>query len=387
MQTDAVQVFLSTPAGDELNLDVPHGTSVKDAKLRAAETLGQLPERQRWLAIDSPGSVLNDNDVITSCLAPLHVQCLLLPHIFSVNVKVVKFTPGAEAQCVQEALVEVSPDWLVEGAKTEVAAQCGLRVANSKLRLMYNGRIMQDRSILEHYHVDPDTTIHLVVPRSCVGEHFKVCEHRSATAVSAEAANRDMENLAVAATAKVAASISDHKHELCASEGQNRTVAQLYTGFIKSQNSTIPQCDAGADEDKDSILPKQDATAKKSDATDGHGLYRTLGRSHLRRCRSLSEIRHGAEAKKVAETLAEPDQSTSRVKVAWEECTLRQADIASPQLARSCRPASPRCRAQAAEVRVARPSGVECSAKARPPLPNAARPPRPPSRSSVLRVA
>merc|ERR1712151_1478893 len=157
---------------------------------------------------------------------------------------------------------------------------------------------MQNGSFLEQYHVDPNCTVHLVVPRSCVGKHIRTSDRCVATAnvtqtsdmtvrIGGQSEDEQRAQLAAVATARVAASI-------CGGKAGPVTCLHCKAG----RNHT--QCDHESKDLKQSEIAEPNATT-------GRSLYRTLGRSHLRRCRSLSETRRGTDEQEDSKAAAKPE--------------------------------------------------------------------------------
>jgi len=79
---------------------------------------------------------------------------------------VISFTPGREAEIEQDVMVTVTPSMTVESVKDEIVSQCGIMTFNKAVRLMNGGLHMDEDRTVEQYHVDPEATLHLIVPRS-----------------------------------------------------------------------------------------------------------------------------------------------------------------------------------------------------------------------------
>lgn len=164
-------IAISTLAGNEFELQLSSDATIRDAKCELAMQLGKPADLQRWLHF---GAVLEDDDEVSAftavdCGEPLQVLCVFLPRTFNVNVKVIKYSPGFQAQQGQDVSIAVSPTTTVDGAKLEaVTAVCGLGCGSllPVARLIKGGMHLHDDKTIEYYRIDPDTTLHLVLPRS-----------------------------------------------------------------------------------------------------------------------------------------------------------------------------------------------------------------------------
>eukprot|EP00931_Biecheleriopsis_adriatica_P056853 TRINITY_DN3371_c0_g1_i1.p1 TRINITY_DN3371_c0_g1~~TRINITY_DN3371_c0_g1_i1.p1 ORF type:complete len:334 (+),score=67.84 TRINITY_DN3371_c0_g1_i1:54-1055(+) len=166
----AMCVSLSTLGGVQELLELPWDTSVLCAKKAAAEALGQPPELQRWI-VDA--AILGDEEALQAYANDqelLQVLCVFLPKQFGVEVKVIGFTPGAEATCDEKTAVLVTPSMTVEAVKDEIASQFGIMAPSRAMRLIHCGLRLDEARTLEQYHVDPEATLHLVVPRSAAAK-------------------------------------------------------------------------------------------------------------------------------------------------------------------------------------------------------------------------
>lgn len=168
-----VDLVLDTLAGNSHVLRVPREASVLESKSLAATELGRPAELQRWLL---DGNILQDDESLLSLkpsesTEPLSLLCVFLPRTFNINVKVVKFSPGCEAQTAAEVSVAVSPTMTIDTAKFEalatVAADLGFAPADilGSSRFIKGGLRMKDDDTIENYHVDPESTLHLIIPR------------------------------------------------------------------------------------------------------------------------------------------------------------------------------------------------------------------------------
>jgi hypothetical protein len=159
-------VTLVTVGGDCYDFHLSAEASVLDGKHQAFADIGRPSELQRWFL---DGSILEDTEVLSSyrITEPMRVHCVFLPRTFDVNVKVVKFSPGSQAESVGEVSVTVSPNMFIDAAKGEAlfatfGSDCPQWHAT---RLIKGGRHLHDDKTVEHYHIDPDSTLHLVIPR------------------------------------------------------------------------------------------------------------------------------------------------------------------------------------------------------------------------------
>jgi len=171
---EEVPITLSTIAGETHHFSLPSKASVADGKSWLAAELGRPADLQRWLA---DGMVLEDGDMIGSCRdidsdAPVQVVCVFLPRTFDVSVKVIKFTPGSQAQSADEVSVSVSPSMTIDAAKFEALSAASARLGieswevSAAARLIKGGLHLKDEWTMERYHIDPNSTLHLIIPRS-----------------------------------------------------------------------------------------------------------------------------------------------------------------------------------------------------------------------------
>jgi len=176
---EEVAITLTTLAGDSHSLCLPATAVAFEGKRLVAAELERPAELQRWLV---DGKILEDGDLLASFHAadskmPLQVLCVFLPRTFDVKVKVVKFTPGSQAQSAAEVSISVSPTLTVDAAKFEAltAASASLGAGSAELfkaaRLIKGGLHMKEEKTIEHYHIDPDSTLHLIIPRGRSDDH------------------------------------------------------------------------------------------------------------------------------------------------------------------------------------------------------------------------
>lgn len=172
-------VTLGTLAGTSYNFNLPVQASVLEGKCQVAAELRHPAELQRWLLNDS---ILEDTDLLASLCSQassqtLSVMCIFLPRTFQVKVKVIKFSPGAQAQSAAEVFVTISPAMTIDAAKfealSEASASMGPGAADlcAAARLIKGGLYLEDEQTVEHYHIDPESTLHLIVPRGRSGNH------------------------------------------------------------------------------------------------------------------------------------------------------------------------------------------------------------------------
>jgi len=173
----SVAIHLTTLSGGSHHFSISEEASALQGKLQVAEELGRPADLQRWLV---NGIVVEDTEVLASfleaarCFQPadsqnqdaLEVLCVFLPRTFDVKIKVIKFTPGKQAQSAEEVFVAVSPTMTIDGAKCEAFLALEAGGFNAKARLIKEGLHLHDDRTIEQYHIDPDSTLHLVIPRS-----------------------------------------------------------------------------------------------------------------------------------------------------------------------------------------------------------------------------
>lgn len=169
-----VAITLGTLSGNSYELQLPAQACALDGKCQLADELGRPADLQRWLL---NGNILEDDDVLAGFQTPdskipLEVLCVFLPHTFDVKVKVIKFSPGSQAQSVKEVFISVSPTMTVDAAKFEAlsSAAIGLGEVGSvevatAARFIKGGLHLADDKTMEHYHIDPESSLHLIVPR------------------------------------------------------------------------------------------------------------------------------------------------------------------------------------------------------------------------------
>lgn len=163
-----VAVTLNTLAGGSYHFSVPSKLSTFESKCEVADELGRPADLQRWIL---NGTILEDVDLLANYVGPLDVLCVFLPRTFEVKVKVIKFTPGSQAQSVEEVCIKVSPTLTVDAAKLEALSAAiaslgdGSADIGSAARLIKGGLHLKDEKTMEHYHIDPDSTLHLIIPR------------------------------------------------------------------------------------------------------------------------------------------------------------------------------------------------------------------------------
>jgi len=173
----SVAINLATLSGGSHHFSISEEASALEGKLHVAEELGRPADLQRWLV---NGVVVEDTEVLASfleaarCFQPadsqnqdaLEVLCVFLPRTFDVKIKVVKFTPGKQAQSAEEVCISVSPTMTIDGAKCEAFLALEAGGFNAKARLIKGGLHLHDDRTIEQYHIDPDSTLHLIIPRS-----------------------------------------------------------------------------------------------------------------------------------------------------------------------------------------------------------------------------
>lgn len=249
----SVVIELITMGGDEIRVNLAQGELVRDGKLAAASWLGHPEELQRWVhGMD----ILDDTYELVE---DMQVFCTLLPHCLDLNVKIIRFTPGAEATCAREVSVALPPTLTIDAVKEEIALRCDIRGSCSKMRLVCRGLHLDDNTDLSQYHIDAGATLHLIVPHDVDADQTPQASLGEASSVrirdlgQGEAMQRA--SLAGAAAAAVARGVR----------------GECNVGRASSS------CSRGC---KDDVITK-----------DGSDLCQSLGRSHLQRCRSLSELR------------------------------------------------------------------------------------------------
>jgi len=113
----SVAIHLTTLSGGSHHFSISEEASALQGKLQVAEELGRPADLQRWLV---NGIVVEDTEVLASfleaarCFQPadsqnqdaLEVLCVFLPRTFDVKIKVIKFTPGKQAQSAEEVLLQ-----------------------------------------------------------------------------------------------------------------------------------------------------------------------------------------------------------------------------------------------------------------------------------------
>lgn len=174
MAAQEVTVTLSTLAGASHDLALPVTALALQGKSWAADLLGRPADLQRWLV---NGSIVEDGDLLASfkptgeaAHTPLQVLCVFLPRTFDVKVKLVKFSPGSQAQSAEEFTIAVSPMMTIDAAKFEaLSAVCAEAYCNAA-RLIKGGLHLEDEQTVEHYHIDPESMLHLVIPRTRGGD-------------------------------------------------------------------------------------------------------------------------------------------------------------------------------------------------------------------------
>lgn len=170
---EEVPITLGTLSGCTHCFNLPTQATVFQGKCWIAEELGRPAELQRWLV---DGAILEDANLLTASLAsdskaPLEILCVFLPRTFDVQVKVVKFSPGAQAQSSNVVTISVSPMMTIDAAKFEAlsaasdALGAGSVDVSKAARLIKGGLHLQDDRTIEYYHINPDATLHLVIPR------------------------------------------------------------------------------------------------------------------------------------------------------------------------------------------------------------------------------
>jgi hypothetical protein len=169
----SVAITLGTLSGRSYDFSLPSTASTLEGKLQVAAQLGQPADLQRWLL---NGAVLEDGDVIANLQAAgseetLQVLCVFLPRSFDVRIKVVRFSPGSEAQSAEEVSITVSPAMPIDAAKFEALAAASAILdassgaAEKTARLIKGGLHLEDAKTIENYNIDPNAILHLVVPR------------------------------------------------------------------------------------------------------------------------------------------------------------------------------------------------------------------------------
>jgi hypothetical protein len=171
---EEVPITLGTLSGCTHRFNLHSTATVAQGKCWIAEELGRPAELQRWLL---DGTILEDAHVLSTSQAsdskaPLEILCVFLPRTFDVQVKVVRFSPGAQAQSSTVVTVSVSPMMTIDAAKFEAlslasdALGAGSVDVSKAARLIKGGLHLQDDRTIEYYHINPDATLHLIIPRS-----------------------------------------------------------------------------------------------------------------------------------------------------------------------------------------------------------------------------
>lgn len=170
MQTamDNVVVCLRTLGGKQHEISLEKDALVLQGKQAASKLLDYEAQLQRWIL---GTTVLEDTAVMSLCqpsnnAEPLQILCLLLPPRFTITTKVVRFSPGTEAASFPDVSVTVTPSMTIEGVKDEIATQCDIQTSRDQLKLVYDGLNLDESKTLEQYRVDPDDTLHLIVPHT-----------------------------------------------------------------------------------------------------------------------------------------------------------------------------------------------------------------------------
>lgn len=174
-----VAVSLTTLAGTSLELALAPETSVRQAKEAAGEELGRPAELQRWLVA---GTAVEDGELLRDVLqSDAVVLCVFLPRTFEVQVTVITWAHGAQAEHARDVRVAVSPSLNIEAVKYEIAEKCGLPPGSSMraARLVKGGLHMDDEKTVEQYHLDPNAKLHFVVPRCWKDEMPEGCAVRA----------------------------------------------------------------------------------------------------------------------------------------------------------------------------------------------------------------
>mmetsp|Transcript_14630 Transcript_14630/g.25905 ORF Transcript_14630/g.25905 Transcript_14630/m.25905 type:complete len:460 (+) Transcript_14630:77-1456(+) len=159
-----VSVSLTTLAGASLELELAPEASVRQAKEAASEEFGRPAELQRWLV---DGAALEDGELLRDVLqSDATVFCVFLPRTFEIQVTVITWARGTEAEYARDVRVAVSPTLNIEAVKYEIAEKCGLPPGSSMraARLLKGGLHMDDEKTVEQYHLDPNAKLHFVVP-------------------------------------------------------------------------------------------------------------------------------------------------------------------------------------------------------------------------------
>lgn len=168
-----VAITLSTLSGDIQRFSLPAKASVAQGKSWVDAELSRPADLQRWLV---DGAILEDSDLLSSIQVAdsngsLQVVCVFLPPTFNVKVKVVKFSPGSQAQTATDVTISVSPAMTIDAAKFEAlsAASQALGVGAAEVgkaaRLIKGGLHLREENTIEHYHIDPESMLHLIIPR------------------------------------------------------------------------------------------------------------------------------------------------------------------------------------------------------------------------------